>query len=988
MKVEKMMLSVVTSLACGMAFAAVKPAAVFSDHAVLLKSADTPVFGFADPGEKVKVALGGVSAEGTAGADGRWLVRLDLRGVGPGPFELDMNGKVAKDVLVGEVWLCSGQSNMSFAMKSADDAEEENRIANPLLRSFNVASAYATEPRADVAGRWVTAGPGETLKMSAVGYHFAKRLQQELSVPVGFVNSSVGAASIEAWCDPVSMAVDPNGKRELDRQIAFMRDYRAYEDACDAALVAWAKKWNRADRPHGGAPATGWRALTEKERETYGHGPGAVWFRRTVKVPDRKPFVFARKRFIEKQWRFDTSFVEVYWNGARVARTFPEDPIEKNTELYVIPAGSGTGTLDVRVFSADRIADVPHGFHSGNARLDRAGWTTAEEFALPPLRGEALAALPPRQRHCLRQHWPTGLFNGMIAGLVPMGLSGVIWYQGESNASRAEAYDKLFATMIRSWRKLFGKPELPFAWCQLAAYMNKATRPFEDDEGWPKLRAAQTRTLALPMTGQAVLIDAGEESDIHPRDKRTPGARLAAWALNRVYGRADVPYRGPHATSVRAEGNEAVVTFVDCGKGLKVRDLGERYPKRTAVGSYGKVVRNSPNAQAEGFAVAGADGVWQWADKAEIAGDAVRVSSDKVAAPTAVRYGWSNDPWVNLYNADGLPAEPFEMSVSRSVSECPGYNAWPMIQAIGEKLVCAYSRGSGHSIGEGRRDAFARVSADGGKTWGPESVVSAHPGEGEVMIGKGLDSTGAALFWVRCLGKARHHDLYRTTDGVRFEKIASPRFDPFPMQVTDIVKTGRGLLCLWFQTDYSKSGKSSWGTLTSADDGRTWTQRTVERDLALADLPTEPSVVNLGGGRLLGLARTEIAGSRGGRQFQLTSTDDGLTWRKAKTNIGDILISTPSLVYDPRGDLVCNYYYERGKGRVKRRVARASDVFVRPAAWPEPTVVAYGHEERPFDAGNVNVTVVGDVHFLAYYYGTKTDASVYVKALPFVAPDI
>ena len=667
MKSARTMWFVTAAFAGSMAFAAVRPAAVFSDHAVLLKSADTPVFGFADPGETVKVSLGGVSAEGAAGADGKWLVRLDLRGVGPGPFELRMNGTVARDVLVGEVWLCSGQSNMSFAMKSADDAEAEDRIVNGQLRSFNVACSYAAEPQADVSGRWVTAGPGETLKMSAVGYHFAKKLQQELSVPVGFVNSSVGASSIEAWCDPVSMAVDPDGKRELDRQIAFMRDYRAYEGRCDAELVAWAKKWNRADRPHGGAPQTGWRPLTDKERETYGHGPGAVWFRRTVRVPDKKPFVFARKRFIEKQWRFDTSFVEVYWNGTRVKRTFPDDPIEKNTEVYEIPAGSGTGTLDVRVFSAEVIIDVLQGFHAGNVRLDRAGWTVAGEFALPALKGEALAMLPPRQRHCLRQHWPTGLYNGMIAGLVPMGLSGVIWYQGESNTSRAEAYDKLFATMIRSWRNLFGKPELPFAWCQLAAYKFKATKPSDAAEEWPQLRAAQTRTLALPMTGQAVLIDAGEERDIHPRDKRTPGARLAAWALNRVYGRTDVPYRGPHAVSVRTEGKEAVVTFSDCGKGLTVRDLGVRYPRRTAVGDYGQVVRNSPGAQVEGFAVAGADGVWQWADRAEIAGDEVRVSSDKVDRPQAVRYGWSNNPWVNLYNAEGLPAEPFASASSGAV---------------------------------------------------------------------------------------------------------------------------------------------------------------------------------------------------------------------------------------------------------------------------------------------------------------------------------
>ena len=317
------------------------------------------------------------------------------------------------------------------------------------------------------------------------------------------------------------------------------------------------------------------------------------------------------------------------------------------------------------------------------------------------------------------------------------------------------------------------------------------------------------------------------------------------------------------------------------------------------------------------------------------------------------------------------------------VQSCPGYNAWPMIQAIGDgKLICSYSRGSGHSIGEGRRDAFARVSKDGGITWGDENVVSADPDEGEVMTGKGLDSHGAALFWVRSIkGKSRRHDLYRTEDGVRFDKIASPNLEPIPMQITDVFAVGNGLMCLWFATDYSKAGKGSWGTLVSGDDGATWTQRTIEAGLPLADLPTEPSVAVLGGRRLLCIARTEISGEKGGRQFQLTSIDDGETWHREKTSIGDIRISTPALIYDGESGNVYNYYYERGKGRVKRRTARAEDVFSHPQAWPEPEIVAYGREERPHDAGNVNVTTFGGCHYLAYYFGTRTNAAVYVKAL-------
>jgi len=662
MKIKSAVFGLGVLVSGGALWAQVKPAAVFSDHAVLLKSADTPVFGRAAAGEAVSVALGSASAKGVAGKDGKWLVRLDLRTVGEGPHELRVNDGVVRDVLVGEVWLCSGQSNMEFMMCSADDAETEAKVTNRMIRCFSVRRQITATPAEDVIGTWTVNEPPYTPQMTAVGYHFAKYVQESIRGPVGIVNSSFGAATIEAWCDPETVASDPAGKRALDEQVSFMADYRAYEERCDAARRAWERKWDRADRPHGGVPAEGWRALTAKEVETFGHAAGAVWLKRSLAAKPGAPLRLVRDRFIEKQWRFDPSSVEVYWNGRRVERTFAKDPFLKNTEVYEFGPAAGEGTLAVRVYNAENIPDVLYGFADATRKLPRTGWLMAEEFALPGLSGAAHRDRPPLQRHCLPQHWPTGLYNGMVAGLVPMGLSGVIWYQGESNATRHEAYGPLFSAMITSWRTLFRKPDLPFAWCQLAGYMKKPVDPNAGDEDWQRLREAQTRTLALPRTGQAVLLDSGEENDIHPRDKRTPGRRLAAWALNTVYGRTDIPYLGPRATGVRIEGTEAVVTFAACGKGLEARDLGKTYPRRTHVGDYGPVVRNSPVAQVEGFAVKGADGVWHWADTATIVGHEIHVSAKDVPAPVAVRYGWSKNPWVNLYNAEGLPAEPFELS--------------------------------------------------------------------------------------------------------------------------------------------------------------------------------------------------------------------------------------------------------------------------------------------------------------------------------------
>ena len=320
---------------------------------------------------------------------------------------------------------------------------------------------------------------------------------------------------------------------------------------------------------------------------------------------------------------------------------------------------------------------------------------------------------------------------------------------------------------------------------------------------------------------------------------------------------------------------------------------------------------------------------------------------------------------------------------ARLVEDSKGYNSWPMVQAIGEKLVCCYSRGSAHTINEFARDAYARTSTDGGRTWSPEVCFSKLGDVGEVLIGKGLDRDGAALFWVRCMGPKSHHDLWRTADGVTFEKISEPKLAPFPMQITDIFPTKHGLMCLWFATWYKEHDRHWWGTLTSTDNGRTWTQKVVEEVENLADLPTEPCAVPLGDGRILGLARTERSGAAAGAsEFQLTSLDDGLTWRKTRTNITDILASTPSLVYDAEKGTMCAYYYERGRQVIKRRVARVADVFDNPLAWPAPEGVVLGDEKRPPDAGNVNATAIGGTHYLNYYSGTATDTKIYLAPVP------
>lgn len=319
------------------------------------------------------------------------------------------------------------------------------------------------------------------------------------------------------------------------------------------------------------------------------------------------------------------------------------------------------------------------------------------------------------------------------------------------------------------------------------------------------------------------------------------------------------------------------------------------------------------------------------------------------------------------------------LTPARVVQEAKGYNSWPMLQALGGKLVCVYSRGGGHTIGDDARAVFARTSTDGGQTWSAETVVADTPGYGEVEVGKGLDADGAMLLWVRRIGKGEwHHDLYRSTDGVTFTRVVTPKLEVRPMQITDVFAVPTvGLMALWFAGDYGDKPTNAWGTLTSGDNGATWVQTPIESGLTKAEWPTEPAAVYLGDGKILAIGRTEV----GPTQFQLTSTDFGKTWKRSPTNIGDITASTPSLIRDPKTGLVSNYYYHRGAGVLRRRVVDPARVFDHPDRWPVSEPIATGSRVT-FDAGNANATVIGDTHHVSFYSGKAPDTGVFVSGVP------
>ena len=315
-------------------------------------------------------------------------------------------------------------------------------------------------------------------------------------------------------------------------------------------------------------------------------------------------------------------------------------------------------------------------------------------------------------------------------------------------------------------------------------------------------------------------------------------------------------------------------------------------------------------------------------------------------------------------------------TVVHTVEDAPGYNCWPMIQPVGNRLVCVYTVGKEHDTAEKGRGAYARYSDDGARTWSDRILIDVDPRYGTSTIGKGKDRDGNALFWIRRMVTEPRMALYRTADGVSFEQISTPSLDPSPMQITDIYATPSGLECLWFSDDYNDfRDNKSWGALVSVDNGHTWEQRVIEKDLPKKDWPTEPSVAVLGDGLLLAIARNEV---QGGTLFQLVSHDWGKTWTKARTNIDDVWLSTPTLIYDKAKDLVYTYYYQRGAGALKVRVAKTGAILDHPDAWPAPEIIAEGGRERPYDSGNANAVALKGRHYITYYSGDPVNCQVLV----------
>jgi len=631
--------------------AEVRLPAIISDNMVLQQGVKVRIWGNAKPGERVIVTVKNKSANAVADAEGHWQVWLEPLNPG-GPVELTVKGDnvlTVRNVLVGEVWVCSGQSNMEWPLINTFGGDDVVAQANyPEIRLFTVTKNTSDSPLADLEGHWVVTTPDEAAHFSAVGYFFGRELYQRLKVPVGLIHTSWGGTPAEAWTRHDALLSSPELKPILDRYESSMNTLPQAKEAYARKLAEWEEKNLYLDAGNKGEalgyadPKTAIADWTKmdlpRQIETAGLLiDGAVWFRRDVELPA----AWAGKDLVLNLPPID-DYDTTYFNGAKVGSIGRETPNSYMVpRKYVVPAAlvhAGRNVIAVRVFDSAGEG----GFSRGGAMsLGPAG---AADTEVVSLRGvwdyKVEQALEPKHPDwgsrpdavgAGNQNNPSVLYNAMIAPLVPFAIRGVIWYQGESNAGRAYQYRTLFPTMIRDWRSAWGS-NFPFYFVQLANWHAHKAEPDESD--WAELREAQLMTLREPQTGMAVIIDVGDEVELHPRNKLDVGRRLALWALAGPYSQKVVP-SGPLFDRHTIKDNAVRIRFKHAD-GLKTSDGGP----------------------VKGFAIAGEDHRFVWAD-GRIDGDTVIVSSPNILKPVAVRYGWADNPIVNLYNQAGLPASPF-----------------------------------------------------------------------------------------------------------------------------------------------------------------------------------------------------------------------------------------------------------------------------------------------------------------------------------------
>ncbi|SKA37408.1 sialate O-acetylesterase [Chitinophaga eiseniae] len=599
---------------------------------VLQRNQPIPVWGWAPPGTLITAVLGTAQAKVITGKDGKWTLRFPSRKAG-GPFTLKVSGADTaveyKNVLIGDVWLASGQSNMEWPVKDAKDAAKEIAASHwPQIRFLVVDHHKSLTPQQDIpGGKWKACDTANTGGFSAVAYYFARKVHQEQGVPVGIIQSTWGGTPVEAWTGREGLLASPITKsRVLANDTLTTADF--VQDSIDLVRF-WEVVYhpqNNADRE---VPSETFSDATWPQVQMPGlvkdfGGPyeGIVWMRKKITLPAS----FTGKALTVELGHPEMNY-SLYVNGHEICKniwnaspshhyTVPPEMLKTGENVIALRIAMlwGGGGLNP---PADSIYVT-----DGATRISLAGpWRYKKDVET--------TALAIRNYHC----YPAMLYNAMVHPLVPYAIKGAIWYQGEANEYAAFDYRQLFPNLIKDWRQRWQQGNFPFLYVQLANF--KKIKPQPSESEWAEVREAQSMTLSLPNTGMACIIDLGEAGNIHPANKQEVGRRLALVAGKQVYHHKGIA-SGPSFAGFTKEPHRIRVRFTGTGTGLAASD--------------GKAVT--------GFAIAGADKRFYWAN-AIIEGNEVVVYADEVATPTAVRYAWADNPVCNLVNSAGLPAVPF-----------------------------------------------------------------------------------------------------------------------------------------------------------------------------------------------------------------------------------------------------------------------------------------------------------------------------------------